>query len=104
MTAQSAARFYELLSSRARIGRTPSGGGMPPRPAPTRYDFGTGHPDPASFPFDELVEATARMLKEVGVAALSYGEPQGYLGLRELICHKYELYEGLKVGPENIMV
>lgn len=104
MTAQTAARFYELLSSRARIGRTPAGGGAPARPAPFRFDFGTGHPDPASFPYDELVEATARMLREVGVAALSYGEGQGYLGLRELICHKYELFEGLKVGPENILI
>jgi DNA-binding transcriptional MocR family regulator len=90
MTAQTAARFYESLSSRAQIGRSPSGGGGVARPAPgvTRFDFGTGHPDPASYPYEELIEATARMIKEDGASALAYGDAQGYLGLRELVCHK----------------
>ena len=43
-------------------------------------------PDPATFPYDELIEATARVMKgEEGPAALTYGEPLGYRGLRELI-------------------
>ena len=44
------------------------------------------------------------MMKEEGAQALNYGEPQGYRGLRELVCHKYALFEGLKVTPENIIV
>jgi DNA-binding transcriptional MocR family regulator len=35
---------------------------------------------------------------------MTYGEPQGYRGLRELICHKYELFEKMKADPENIIV
>jgi len=45
-------------------------------------------PDPASFPYDGMVEATRKMMDAEGADALTYGDPQGYLGLRELICHK----------------
>jgi 2-aminoadipate transaminase len=94
--------FVDLLSARARIGR-----GAPPAARPVQnalFEFGGGFPDPASFPYDGLVDATARMMRAEGAEALTYGEPQGYRGLRELVCHKYGLFEGLKVGPENIII
>src|SRR5216684_4418764 len=94
--------FVELLSTRARIGW-----GAPPAARPVvdaQYEFGGGFPDPGSFPYDGLVDATARMIKAEGAEALTYGEPQGYRGLRELVCHKYGLFEGLKVGPDNIII
>ena len=68
------------------------------------YEFGGGYPDPASFPYEGMIEATADMMKAEGAAAMTYGEPQGYRGLRELICHKYELFEKMKADPENIIV
>jgi 2-aminoadipate transaminase len=95
-------RLESMLSARALIGWG--------SPTATRaaidplYEFGGGYPDPASFPYRDLVDATARMMEAEGAEALTYGEPQGYTGLRELICHKYELFEGLKVAPENIIV
>ena len=94
--------FVDLLSNRARIGW-----GAPPPGRPVQnalFEFGGGFPDPASFPYDGLVEATARMMRAEGAEALTYGEPQGYRGLRELVCHKYGLFEGLKVGPENLII
>src|SRR5258706_15719754 len=51
-----------------------------------------------------MAKATARMLEEDGPAAMTYGEPQGYRGLRELICTKYERFEAFKADPENIIV
>src|SRR5215470_17281154 len=103
MTSSSANVVESLLSSRARIGW-----GVPvatPRPSMTvLYEFGGGYPDPASFPYEGMIEATADMIQAEGAAAMTYGEPQGYRGLRELICHKYELFERMKADPENIIV
>ena len=103
MTTSAADRFEPLLSSRARIGW-----GVPtvtPRPAMSPlYEFGGGFPDPASFPYEGMVEATARMMKAEGAAAMTYGDPQGYRGLRELVCEKYERFEKLTVEPDNILV
>jgi 2-aminoadipate transaminase len=95
--------FESLLAVRARIGWGMSV--ATPRPAMNvLYEFGGGYPDPGSFPYDGMVEATARMMKEEGAAAMTYGEPQGYRGLRELICHKYERFEAFRAEPENIIV
>src|SRR5688572_17851763 len=76
-------RWDDLLSSRALIGW--QGANTPRRRnaslTESLYEFGGGLPDPASFPHDAMLEATARMLREVGDDAMTYGEPQGYLGL-----------------------
>src|SRR5215831_21204301 len=97
------ARFDDLLSTRARIGR--GGPAAPTRPVVNAlYEFGGGFPDPASFPYEGIVEATARMMKIEGAEALNYGDHLGYRGLRELVCHKYELFEKLRVTPENLIV
>src|SRR5438477_7541886 len=97
------ARFEHLLSSLARIGWGAPGAAARPVASP-RYEFGGGYPDPASFPYNDMVEATARMMKAEGAQALTYGDPQGYRELRELVCHKYRVFEGLEVTPENIFV
>jgi 2-aminoadipate transaminase len=103
MTIKPIDRFDDLLSSRARIGR--GGPAAPTRPVQhALYEFGGGFPDPASFPYEGIVEATAQMIKVEGAEALTYGDHQGYRGLRELVCHKYELFEGLRVTPENLVV
>jgi len=95
--------FESLLATRARIGWGMSV--ATPRPSMRAlYEFGGGYPDPASFPFDGMAKATARMLEEDGAAAMTYGEPQGYRGLRELICTKYERFEAFKTDPDNIIV
>ena len=103
MTSPKPSAFESLLSSRARIGWGVSV--ATPRPSMSAlYEFGGGYPDPASFPYEGMVEATADMMRAEGAAAMTYGEPQGYRGLRELICHKYELFERMKADPENIIV
>jgi 2-aminoadipate transaminase len=106
VSATTALDFHRLLSSRALIGQTARGTiASATRTVQTPlYEFGGGRPDPGSFPYDELVEATARMMKEEGAEALTYGDPLGYPGLRDLVCHKYELFEGLKVERENILI
>src|SRR5438128_1284428 len=103
MTTTPTARFEHLLSSRALIGWGAPVATARPVASPL-YEFGGGYPDPASFPYDDMVETTARMMKAEGAQALTYGDPQGYRGLRELVCHKYRVFEGLEVTPENIFV
>src|SRR2546423_2053919 len=103
MTKSGSDTFESLLSSRARVGWGVSV--ATPRPSMSAlFEFGGGYPDPASFPYEGMIEATADMMKAEGAAAMTYGEPQGYRGLRELICHKYELFEKMKADPENIIV
>src|SRR5258705_13842369 len=97
------ANFQELVSTRARIGWGGSVTTVRPVAKPL-YEFGGGYPDPASFPYDGMVEATRKMIDAEGAEALTYGDPQGYRGLRELICHKYKFYENLEVTPENIFI
>ena len=96
-----ATSFEQLLSTRAQIGYG--------RPGvwPTNkveYEFGGGKPDPGSFPYQGIVDATARMMKAEGDQAMTYGEAQGYRGLRELLAHKHEIFEGLQVNPDNILL
>ena len=103
MTTPASDPFESLLSRRARIGWGVAV--ATPRPSMSAlYEFGGGYPDPACFPYDGMVEATAQMVKAEGAAAMTYGEPQGYRGLRELICTKYERFESFKTEPENIIV
>src|SRR5216110_1311199 len=103
MTTSPTARFEHLLSSRAGIRWGAPVATARPVAEPL-YEFGGGYPDPASFPYDDMVEATARMMKAEGAQALTYGDPQGYRGLRELVCYKYRVFEDLEVTPENIVV
>src|SRR5437762_839998 len=103
MTTSGTERFESLLANRARIGC-----GVPVhtlRPSMSAlYEFGGGYPDPESFPYEGMIEATKQMMAAEGAAAMTYGDAQGYRGLRELICHKYELFEAFKAEPENIIV
>jgi 2-aminoadipate transaminase len=103
MSSSSPDPFEPLLSRRARIGWGVAV--ATPRPSMSAlYEFGGGYPDPASFPYAGMVEATASMMKAEGAAAMTYGEPQGYRALRELICTKYERFEGFKADPDHIIV
>jgi 2-aminoadipate transaminase len=103
MTTRASDPFEPLLSSRARIGWGVAV--ATPRPSMSAlYEFGGGYPDPESFPYEGMIDATTRMMEAEGPAAMTYGEPQGYRPLRELICHKYERFEGFKAEPENIIV
>ena len=103
MTTPTNPRLDDLLSTRARIGWGVSA--PPARPvAEALFEFGGGHPDPSSFPYEGMVEATADVMRAEGAPALSYGEPQGYKGLRELVAHKYRLFENLEVPTDDIII
>src|SRR5256885_7905292 len=93
--------FDGLLSIRARYAVPLT---TPRQSMSPLFEFGGGYPDPVSFPYEGMIEATAKMMAAEGAQAMTYGDPQGYIGLRELICHKYQLFEMMKTTPENIVV
>src|SRR5467141_1452879 len=93
--------FDALLSTRARYAVPLT---TPRQSMSPLFEFGGGYPDPVSFPYEGMIEATAKMMAAEGAQAMTYGDPQGYLGLRELICHKYQLFEMMTATPENIVV
>ncbi len=60
--------------------------GAPVRnPARPKYDFGTGFPDPGSFPMDGLHEALGRALKDKGRDLVLYPDVQGHPEMREFV-------------------
>src|SRR5436305_9587368 len=68
------------------------------------FSFGGGFPDPESFPFEGMLQATADMLPAEGKDALTYGDVYGYVGLRELVCEKTRHYEGYEISPDTVMI
>ena len=100
MTATGVDRFQELLSQRAAKGPRPPMGGGPGM----KFRFSAGNPDPGSFPYHELAQATADVLETDGADALSYGAVYGHQPLREWVCHKLKVFENLDVSPENILI
>jgi 2-aminoadipate transaminase len=100
MTAMGVERFQELLSRRAAKGPRPPQGLAPH----IKYRFGAGNPDPGSFPYAELAQATAEVMETEGAQALSYGAVFGHQELREWVCHKHKLFEGLDLSPDNVLI
>ena len=97
------ARFEELLSSRARIGWAASV--TTARPVSSRSTSSARRlPGSRVVPLRRDGRGDGQDDEGRGADALTYGDAQGYRGLRELICHKYKFYENLAVTPENIFV
>jgi 2-aminoadipate transaminase len=60
-------------------------------------------PDPRHFPLDAFRRSLGRVLQEGGAELLTYGDPQGYLGLREVLAERLRAH-GVLVGPESIVL
>jgi len=66
-------------------------------------DFAGGLGAPHLFPVDEFRKVIQTMMRRDGIAALGYGERQGYAPLRGTIAHVLAS-QGLPVPPENILI
>ena len=69
-----------------------------------QYDFGTGFPDPESFPIEGLHEALGRALKEQGRDLVLYSDPQGHPEMRQLITEKLRRERGIVIHPDQVLV
>ena len=83
--------------------RVPADGGDR-APGRVRYDFGTGYPDPGSFPWEGLHEALGRALKEQGRDLVRYSDPQGHPEMRQLITEKLARERGMSIHPDEVLV
>lgn len=65
--------------------------------------FAGGIGDPRLFPVEDFRKSLQDVLRRDGVAALEYGEPQGYAPLRGTLAHVLAS-QGLQVRPENLLI
>ena len=83
-----------------------------PPPAPrwagnAKFNFIGGHNDRALIPIEELVAASAAVLRRDGqdLALYSMGQgPQGYLGLRRFVADKVARWRGIAASPEDVLI
>ena len=66
------------------------------------FPFGSGRPDPESFPNRGLAEAAMRILPELGDELALYPGNLGYEPMRKLMSQRFEKREGAALPPEQI--
>jgi 2-aminoadipate transaminase len=66
------------------------------------FAFGSGNPDPGSFPWAGLVDAAARILPQVGESLVLYPDQKGYRPLRELASERFLRNNGMELPVDNI--
>lgn len=71
---------------------------------PDVISFAGGLPNPASFPIEEISEATQKVLATDGGNVLQYATTEGYLPLRQKIADRYYKRFGLRVSPDDILI
>ncbi len=70
---------------------------------PGIISFAGGLPSPQTFPIDAMREASERVLKEDGKAALQYAASEGYAPLREWVAQDL-LKQGMRVSPDQVLI
>jgi 2-aminoadipate transaminase len=81
-----------------RTSSTSNGSGKP-----TVYDFGSGKPDPKTFPSEALGRAAQRVLLREGPGLASYPEARGYVPLREIAAGRFERNHALRVPVNDVV-
>ncbi len=70
---------------------------------PGIISFAGGLPSPQTFPIDAMREASERVLRDDGKAALQYAASEGYAPLREWVAHDL-LKQGMNVSPDQVLI
>ena len=99
--------IHDLRSDAANRGRARYGG---IEEQSSRWAFEAGLPDPATFPIDDLVRLSERVLREDAAHALQYGERHdgiivyGYDGLRDLLGERAQQTDGRAFDRSSVML
>lgn len=99
---------WPLWQQSMHIGITPSrnaeNGELPKSDQyPTLISFAGGTSAPHMFPADDFRKVLQVVMRRDGMAALEYGESNGYAPLRATIAHVLAS-QGLQARPENILI
>jgi 2-aminoadipate transaminase len=70
---------------------------------PGIISFAGGLPSPQTFPIDAMREASERVLRDDGQAALQYAASEGYGPLREWVAHDL-LKQGMHISPDQVLI
>ncbi|WEY39602.1 MULTISPECIES: PLP-dependent aminotransferase family protein [Paraburkholderia] len=70
---------------------------------PEVISFAGGLPSPATFPVEEMREASERILRDAPAAALQYSATEGYLPLREWVAARYSV-GGVQIRPTQVLI
>ncbi|WP_017774311.1 PLP-dependent aminotransferase family protein [Paraburkholderia kururiensis] len=70
---------------------------------PEVISFAGGLPSPATFPVQEMREASERILRDAPAAALQYSATEGYLPLREWVAARYSV-GGVQIRPTQVLI
>lgn len=66
--------------------------------------FAGGLPAPELFPVEDIIEATVKVLREEGQAALQYATTEGYAPLRRWIAQRVNKTRGTALEADNILI
>ena len=70
---------------------------------PGIISFAGGLPSPQTFPIEAMREASERVLRQDGKAALQYAASEGYAPLREWVAQDL-LKQGMRVSPDQVLI
>ena len=70
---------------------------------PGIISFAGGLPSPDTFPIEAMREASERVLREDGRAALQYAASEGLPQLREWVAHDLKK-QGMQVNPDQVLI
>ena len=68
------------------------------------FNFGSGMPDPATFPSRELAEAAVRIVSQMGEVLVKYPDPKGWPALREIAVERMRKSHGLHVPLDQVVL
>lgn len=88
----------ETVAAQAEGAQWPEAG-----PRPRLIEFASGSSAPHLFPADEFRKVIQSVMRRDGIAALEYGESNGYAPLRATIAHVLAS-QGLQARAENILI
>ncbi|HEV7216043.1 MAG TPA: PLP-dependent aminotransferase family protein [Chloroflexota bacterium] len=68
------------------------------------FNFGSGMPDPATFPSQALAEAAMRIVPQVGEVLVKYPDPKGWPALRELAVERMHKNHGVRIPLDQVVL